>query len=92
MCEADSKAALLGSLFAFGMSATSLWLPTLADKLGRKKIFVLSRFIDCLLYALLLISSSYTVSIICLFGLGATTPGRLNVGVPYMNEWFPKKK
>ena len=42
-------------------------------------------------YTLLLASRSYTVTLICLVCLGAATPGRLNVGLPYMNEWFPQR-
>ena len=92
MCEPETKATMLGSLFALSQCATLLWLPGLADKFGRRNIFVVTRVIDCLLYTVLLISRDYTITMICLIGLGAATPGRLNVGIPYLNEWFPKRR
>ena len=89
MCEPDTKATLLGSLFSVSMCLTALWLPGLADKCGRRRIFAITRVVDCLAYTCILVSRSYTVTLVSIVCLGAATPGRLMVGIPYLNEWFP---
>ena len=92
MCEPTWKASLLGSAFAFAQCITLLILPKLADKFGRRWIFTVTRIVDCILYTVVLFSDDYAVTLAALIGLGLTTPGRLNVGVPYLNEWFPRSK
>ena len=67
-------------------------MPKLADRFGRKWVFKITRILDCIFYTLVVATRSYTVTLIALIGLGMTSPGRLNVGVPYMNEWFPRNK
>ena len=83
---------MLGTSFAFAQCLTLLLTPKVADRFGRKWVFKVTRVLDCILYTLIIVSDSYAVNLIALIGLGLTTPGRLNVGVPYMNEWFPRKK
>lgn len=92
MCEPAWKASILGSVFAMGHVFTLLFIPHLADKLGRKWIYTVSRLVDCLCFLVLLVSRNYTLMAIALGGLGAATAGRLNVGTVYLCEWFPKRK
>ena len=92
MCEPAWKASIFGSCFAFAQCLTLLFTPKLADKFGRKWVFKITRIFDCILYTLIVASDNYFVTLGALIGLGVTTPGRLNVGVPYMNEWFPRSK
>ena len=92
MCEPAWKASILGSSFAFAMCLTMLITPKIADKYGRKWVFKVTRILDCILYTMIVTIDSYVVTLIVLIGLGIATPGRLTVGVPYMNEWFPRSK
>ena len=90
MCEPAWKASILGTFFAFSQCLTLLITPKLADKFGRKWIFKVTRMFDCIFYMMIVSSDNYFVTLVALIGLGMNTPGRLNVGVPYMNEWFPR--
>ena len=91
MCEPMWKASMFGSCFAFAHCLFSLLTPKLADKIGRKWVFKLTRIFDCVLLTVLITTESYAVAIAICIGLGAFTPCRLNVGIPYLNEWFPRK-
>ena len=91
MCEPAYKASLLGVAFSVANCLTLLCMPKLADRVGRKWIFKITRIADCVLYTIVLFSNNYYATLIALIGLGACTSGRLNVGVPYMNEWFPTR-
>ena len=52
-------------------------------------VAAITRVVDCLAYTCMLVSRSYTVTLVSIVCLGAATPGRLMVGIPYLNEWFP---
>ena len=90
MCEPAWKASILGTSFSFAQCLTLLLMPKLADRFGRKWVFKTTRIFDCVFYTLLVATRSYTVTLIALIGFGMATAGRLNVGVPYMNEWLPR--
>ena len=91
MCEPVWKGSMLGTVWAFSICVFSLFMPKLADKFGRKWVFKLTRLVDCILVTILIITDSYAVMLAVCIGLGAMTPGRLTAGVPYLNEWFPRK-
>lgn len=92
MCEPAWKATVLGSTFTIAMCLTLLWWPRLADKFGRKLIFTVTRILDCIFFTILMASENYFLTLVSLIGLGAMTPGRLNVGIVYLNEWFPRRR
>jgi len=54
---------MIGATFFLGWCVTLLWLPGMADKKGRRKIFWLGMLIDLLLYTGLMITTSYGVMI-----------------------------
>jgi len=89
MCEPDYKGALLGSISLFAMLATLPFLPPLADKYGRKWVFVVGRFIECILFTILMSTSSWTLMMAVMAGFGMTTTTRMTVGITYMQELFP---
>ena len=92
MCEPAWKASILGTGFAFGQALLLLLTPKLADRFGRKWIYKLTRIFDCILYTIMIVSEDYYVTLVVCIMLGIATPGRLNVGVPYMGEWFPRRR
>mmetsp|Transcript_33038 Transcript_33038/g.40893 ORF Transcript_33038/g.40893 Transcript_33038/m.40893 type:complete len:97 (+) Transcript_33038:290-580(+) len=91
MCEPFWKATLLGTAFTFSSSLTMLFIPRLGDKYGRRPTFIITRVIDSSLFAIAMLSTDYKVVFAAIFVLGALLPSRLNVGLPYLNEWFPRR-
>lgn len=69
-----------------------LLIPRLGDKFGRKPAFMLARILDSSLYAIVLFTTSYKIMMLAMVILGLLTPARLNIGLPYMNEWFPRRR
>ena len=84
MCEPAWKASMLGTCFAFGQALLLFITPKLADRFGRKWIFKLTRIFDCVLFTMIIVTKDYYVTLVVCTLLGILTPGRLNVGVPYM--------
>ena len=53
---------------------------------------MLARILDSSLYAIVLFTTSYKIMMLAMVILGLLTPARLNIGLPYMNEWFPRRR
>ena len=66
----DWKVGMIGASLFIGWCVTLLWVPNIADKQGRRKLFWLGMVIDLLLYIGLLITSDLTVMIIIWFCFG----------------------
>lgn len=92
MCEPDWKASLLGAVWCLSWSVMLLWVPKLADKTGRKRIFVLARLLECACYTVLIFARDYKVVVCAFIVFGACSVGRINVGVVYLSEWFPTNR
>ena len=92
MCEPAWKGALLGSISLFAMLATLPFLPPLADKYGRKWFFVGGRIVECILYTVLMSTSSWTVMLAVMGGFGLTATTRMTIGITYMQELFPTNR
>ena len=91
MCQPDWKPGLLGSVFFLFWSASLLFVPKLADKFGRRWIYLSSRLIETALYIASVAISEYwgMVGLMSVFGLAAA--GRINVQAVYIQEWVPRK-
>jgi len=92
MCEPDWKSALLGSISLFGALATLPFVPILADKYGRKLLFVAGHLLECLLYTILMFTSSWSIMLAVMGGFGMTTSTRTVIGYTYLTEMFPKNR
>ena len=84
MCEPEWKGGLLGSVLYFFWCITLLFVPRLADKFGRRWLYLVSRLCECLLYTASMLTNDYWVmlGIMSTFGFAAT--GRLNVSAVYL--------
>ena len=91
MCEPDWKGALLGSAAFFGTLLTLPILPPLADKYGRKNIFVAGRIIELILYSILMVTKDWYVMLGVMLGFGMLATTRLTIGITFLVELFPKK-
>ena len=91
MCEPDWKPSLLGTVYFFGWSITLLFIPKLADKFGRRWIYLSSRLIDASLYIASMMISEYWGMVGLMSGFGLAASGRINVQTVYFQEWVPRK-
>ena len=91
MCEPDWKGGFIGSAFYFFWCLSLLYVPRQADKVGRRWLFLGSRFAECLLFVGTLLTTSYWVMVGLLICFGVAAAGRINVGTVYLTEWLPRK-
>ena len=92
MCEPAWKGALLGSVSFASMLLTLAVLPSLADKYGRKYIFLCGRVVDCIIFTLLLWTRSWEGMVFLMACFGMTHTTHTNIGRVYLQEFFPKKR
>lgn len=91
MCEPDWKGGLLGTVFYFSWCLALLIIPRQADKVGRRWLFLPSRFFECFLFAAVLWIRDYWTLVGLMVGFGIGAAGRINVGMVYLAEWMPRK-
>jgi len=87
LCESKVKVGLLGSMFFIGIIATLLILPPLADKYGRKWIFIISNFVQIIGQLGLILSDNIYEAYFFAFLIGCTFSGKVVVGLNYMLEF-----
>lgn len=92
MCEPHWKAALLCSIIFIGQVLTAPFLPAVADKVGRKKVFLAARLLEVVLFPVMLSTRSWVTLLVVNLLFGMLTTGRLTVGIPYMQELYPKAR
>ncbi len=82
---------LLGTAFWIGYVSTMLWLPRMADVYGRKKIFTYGLTLSAVLYAALIFSKNFYLTMFIIFLFGVTNTVRTIMGFVYFTEMMPKK-
>ena len=87
----DWKIGMIGASLFIGWCITLLWLPAMADKKGRRKLFWAGMTGDLLLYTGLMITDSLVVMIILYLCFGMLCSIRIQVGYVYLMEMLPKK-
>ena len=90
-CVDSWKISMIGASLFIGMAVTLLWLPSIADRRGRKQVFWLGMACQQLLYTGLMLTHSLAVMIVLVFLFGMLSSVRLNVGYIYLMEVLPKK-
>ena len=71
---------------------TLLWVPGLADKFGRQKVFRFGMACDFLCYNSLMFTHNVYVMLATIFCFGMLSSIRINVGYVYLLELMPKKR
>ena len=90
-CMPKYQIGLLGSGFFFAIVDRCLVLPTLADKIGRKKIFTGGILLHTIVIALLLtICHSLIFAFVLLMFIGVAACAKAYVGYVYLLEMMPK--
>ena len=92
ICEPKWKIALLGSLVFIGWGSTLSWLPRLADKFGRKPLFLLGIYLDLVYYIGIYLCHNLNLMYVLLFLFGCTCSLRVQVGFVYMMEMIPAER
>ena len=87
-CEPKFKVGLFGTFFFIGVVSTLLVYPPLADKYGRKWIFIISMIISAIGQLGLLITSNLYEAYIYMLLIGTAFSGKNIVGLNYMLEFL----
>jgi MFS family permease len=90
-CADDTQLALFGILYFSGWASSVIPLPWLADRYGRKWIFICSMALQSLSFTILLFSHSSNLSYVMMFTAGLATSGRNMVGYVFMCEFLTEK-
>ena len=91
MCKPTWVSEFLGSIFFIGFACTTLWLPRLADKMGRRNIFVIGVIIQTILYTSLAFTNQLYVMLATIFGFGMVSSISWMVSFVYFLELMPSK-
>ncbi len=89
ICLGSNKIGLIGSSFFMGWVTTILWLPLLADKIGRRWIFFVCILMTAANITILLLSNKLKTTIAMMALAGASTAGRITIGYVFANEFLP---
>ena len=86
-----SETTIFTSAIILGIACSLLFIPSIADKYSRKKVFCFSLVVSGVTQICILISNSYILTLVLLFLFGASWPGVFIVGLVYSLELFPKQ-
>lgn len=88
VCTPSFRLGLLGSMYFAGWTVTILFIPLLADKIGRRWIFFISVVITWAALWGIYLSKSLTMTISMMFLAGAMNSGRVMVGFVFASEFL----
>jgi MFS family permease len=91
VCDKGSQIGLIGSLYFAGWSSTILFLPWLADKIGRRWIFFFSVLVTSFACLGLYLSQNLNFTISLMFIVGMANSGRVMVGFLFASEFMTPK-
>ena len=86
----DTHIAFIGTAYFIGWAATLLWFPRFGDVYGRKKMYILGKLMDLLVFITIFFTKNINVMIAAFFIFGAFTSLRVNVGYNYLIEMAPR--
>lgn len=89
-CVAEWEIGMIGAAFGVGWCVTLLWLPSFADKNGRKHIYWFAMLLDFFLYTGLLVTDNLGVLILLMSLFGMLSSIRIQVGFVYLMEIVPR--
>lgn len=76
MCEDEWKGGFLGTAFYFSMCVALLIVPRMADKYGRRWLYLSSRLAECALYLGTMVATNYWLVAVLISLLGVAAAGR----------------
>ena len=91
-CAPRWKVGFISSAYFIGWGLTLLWLPLLADKYGRRRIFISGTIIDLCFYSGIMITQRLNVMIWLSFFEGLAASCTQTVGYVYVMELLPARR
>ena len=91
VCTPRTKIGLIGGMYFAGWASTLLVATFLADKYGRKYVWLLSIVVTAATIFGMFVSKSLNFTIVLQFIIGMASTGRTQVGFIYANEFLPPK-
>ena len=91
-CAGKSTFGMFGSMYFLGVVIFSMITPPLADKIGRKKVLVVSSILQLIAMIIQISSRSLSLTYACAFLMGVSMPGRVFVGFHWACEFMPAKR
>jgi MFS family permease len=82
---------MIGASLFLGWCVTLLWLPNIADRKGRKRVFWAGMISQMVFYIGLLVTTNLYVMIAMWFIFGMLSAIRIQVGYVYHMELLPRK-
>ncbi|GAB1606797.1 hypothetical protein Ahia01_000962300 [Argonauta hians] len=89
VCDQEEFSKLVTTVFHIGMMIGAALFPSLADKYGRKPVYVGARIASLLVNLMVLVSPSYSFLLVCRFLCGLLQPGMNVPGTIMIAELFP---
>jgi len=90
-CENEHVVTLIGGFYFFGFAISCIFVPRIADLVGRKYPFIISMMFQTLAYLLIIFSRNIYFTIFCYWLVGMCAAGRMIVGVMYLCEFVMEK-
>jgi len=92
ICRPGWQVGLIGSVYFGGWCSTLLWMPQMSEWIGRKRMFFWSLILYTILYAIVLLTTSFNILVASFFLLGFFQGAKSGVGWPYFMELLPKNR
>lgn len=92
ICVPDSKIGMMGSMIFIGFVSTSLIIPPLADRYGRRIFLLACHLVTIITTIALYQTKSANMAMFIIFVMGAMIPGRWSAGYVYFTEFVTKDK
>jgi MFS family permease len=86
-CAQGWEIGLLGSMYFVGWVLSLILISRLADKIGRRMLFLGAIVAACIAFVLVIFCQSLTFMIVLMFISGCIMGVRLNLGYVYMMEF-----
>jgi len=90
-CVSHTYVSLIASLCFLGWCTSLLFLPSLADRVGRKWIVLVGQGVQLLTFPVLLQSQSLYLTLVTMFVFGLCTTARCSIAFVYWMELLPQR-
>jgi putative MFS transporter len=90
-CRPEWQIGFIGSSLFIGTVVTTIFLPALSDRLGRKFFFMAGTTSNFIVYTFLMINTNYWIQCALLFVAGLNSPNTYVIGFGFLQEFVGNK-